>query len=459
MRIVVIDSGVANLASVLSAFRALDVEAVVTRSPAAVRKATHVVLPGVGTFGAGMETLRRGSLDRAIAAVHREGRPLLAICLGMQLLGEESAENPGVDGLGIVPGRFEPLPSDVRVPHLGWNGVEPPEGESVFARGEAAFANSYGLIAAPAGWDVAWTTHGIPVVSGLAQGRTVACQFHPELSSEYGLSLLRRWISNERVVNKPGDAAETNLLPRIVPCLDIKDGRVVKGINFQNLRDAGDPVAQAARYECDGADEIVMLDVAASPKNRNTQLEVVRRVRNRVHIPLTVGGGVRTVDDARRLLAAGADKVSVNTAAVSDPSLLTQMANAFGRQCVVLAIDARRAGPAWEVLVLGGREATELDALQWAREGVDRGAGEILLTSWDRDGTQRGCDLELLAAMRHTVSVPVIASGGIGTPHDVAAAFGAGADAVLAASVFHDRQETVTGIKNFLAAQGLQMRR
>jgi imidazoleglycerol phosphate synthase cyclase subunit len=238
----------------------------------------------------------------------------------------------------------------------------------------------------------------------------------------------------------------------------VKDGRVVKGIRFQNLRDAGDPADQAGEYERQGADEIVILDVGAAPEKRETQRETVRAVRRRIHIPLTVGGGVRSVDDARGLLAAGADKVSVNTAAVRDPSLLERLSQAFGTQCVVLAIDARRLGDSWDTLVVGGREATGIDVIEWGREGTRLGAGEILLTSWDRDGTRQGCDVELLETMREAVDVPVIASGGIGNPEDVAAAFRAGADAVLAASVFHDGDLTVGQIKAYVSEQGLAVR-
>ena len=234
---------------------------------------------------------------------------------------------------------------------------------------------------------------------------------------------------------------------------------MVKGIRFQDLRDAGDPAEQAARYEAQGADEIVILDVAASASGRGTQVETVRRVRAALRIPLTVGGGVRSVDDARCLLSAGADKVSVNTAAVRRPELLTELADAFGRQCVVLAIDARCAADCWEVLVIGGREVARPDAVMWAREGEHLGAGEILLTSWDRDGTRAGHDIRLLRAALEAVRVPVIASGGVGTREHVAAAFAAGVDAVLAASVFHDRDETVDGIKADLAVRGIRVRR
>ncbi|MBT8164010.1 MAG: imidazole glycerol phosphate synthase subunit HisF [Acidimicrobiia bacterium] len=245
---------------------------------------------------------------------------------------------------------------------------------------------------------------------------------------------------------------------RIIPCLDVKAGRVVKGVQFTELRDAGDPAERAALYEAQGADEIVLLDVAASPEEAQTRVETVRRVRERIHIPLTVGGGVRSIEDAERLLGAGADRVSVNTAAVNRPALIDELADRFGSQCIVLAIDARAAGEGWEVLTVGGREPSGLSAVEWAAEGARRGAGEILLTSWDRDGTGDGYDLALLAAIARAVPVPVIASGGAGVIADMADAIGAGADAVLAASVFHDDLKTVLDAKQELAELGMAVR-
>src|SRR6267378_4248709 len=424
-----------------------------------VRDASRIVLPGVGAFGAGMTALRSRGLDSVIRDVALRGPPILGICLGMQMLCEASEEAPGVAGLSVIAGACRRLPPHVRIPHLGWNSVTPEPEARWLTRGVAAFANSYALREGPAGWTTAWTTHGAPFIAALERGTTIACQFHPELSGAYGAALLERWLTGRPARSAPAPNGSSGLLRRIIPCLDVRDGRVVKGIQFQDLRDAGDPAEQAARYEAQGADEIVILDVAASAEGRDTQVETVRRVREAIRIPLTVGGGVRSVDDARQLLAAGADKVSVNTAAVRRPELLTELAQAFGRQCVVLAIDARRAVDLWEVLVLSGRESARPDAVAWAREGERLGAGEILLTSWDRDGTRAGHDTELLRAVADAVRVPVIASGGVGTREHVAAAFAAGADAVLAASVFHDRDDTVDGIKADLAVRGIRVRR
>ena len=248
------------------------------------------------------------------------------------------------------------------------------------------------------------------------------------------------------------------LTRRIIPCLDVSHGRVVKGVRFQGLRDAGDPAERAALYEEQGADEIVILDVSATPEGRGNQVETVRRVRARLGIPLTVGGGIRKSEDAAALLEAGADKVSVNTAAVDRPEILEDLATRFGVQCTVLAIDAALRDERFEVLVKGGREGTGIDAIGWAKDAEQRGAGEILLTSWDRDGTREGYDLPLLRAVTAAVRVPVIASGGAAHAGHLVEAFEAGADAVLAASIFHDDELTVGDVKRALREQGIEVR-
>jgi cyclase len=246
---------------------------------------------------------------------------------------------------------------------------------------------------------------------------------------------------------------------RVIPCLDVDGGRVVKGVQFVGLRDAGDPAELAERYDAEGADEVVFLDITASSDGRATMVDVVRRAADRVFIPLTVGGGVRTVDDARRLLRAGADKVGVNSAAVASPGIVGELAEEFGAQCVVVAIDARRAGASWEVHTHGGRRPTGIDAVEWAARAAGLGAGEILLTSMDRDGTREGFDLALTRAVVDAVDVPVVASGGVGTlQHLVDGAVDGGADAVLAASIFHFGEHTVAEAKQVLAAAGVTVR-
>jgi cyclase len=271
------------------------------------------------------------------------------------------------------------------------------------------------------------------------------------------------------------------LAKRIIPCLDVDDGRVVKGVKFLEIRDAGDPIEVARRYDEQGADEITFLDITASSDGRETMLHVVEQVAGQVFIPLTVGGGIRTVDDVRRMLIAGADKISINTAAVNDPQLVRETAERFGRQCIVVAIDAKRVGddsssaerndgsddgglssspaPCWEVFTHGGRKRTGLDVVQWARRAVELGAGEILLTSMDKDGTRSGFDLALTRAVADAVPVPVIASGGVGSLDDLADGVEiGGAQAVLAASIFHFGEHTVAQAKECMARRGIEVR-
>ena len=248
------------------------------------------------------------------------------------------------------------------------------------------------------------------------------------------------------------------LARRLIPCLDVKDGRVVKGINFLQLRDAGDPVEQAAAYDAQGADEVCFLDISAAPEGRSTLVDVVKRTADQVFAPLTVGGGVRSVGDAERLLEAGADKIAVNTAAIRTPQLVADIAARFGNQAIVVAVDAKRSAASWEVFSHGGRTPEHLDAIEWSRRCADLGAGELLVTSMDRDGTGKGYDLELIRAIATRVSIPVIASGGVGKLADLADGLLAGADAVLAASIFHFGHHTIGEAKAFLSGRGLRVR-
>jgi cyclase len=271
-----------------------------------------------------------------------------------------------------------------------------------------------------------------------------------------------------------------SLCKRIIPCLDVAEGRTVKGVQFTNLRDIGDPVELAEAYQAQGADELVFLDISASTEGRQTMIEVVRKVAHVLMIPFTVGGGISTLEQAKRLLDAGADKVSINTAAISRPALIREIADAYGAQCCVLAVDARRSTPinqsktkaapgrtsdekapvSWEVLTHGGRSNTGLDALEWGRQAVELGAGEILLTSWDQDGTREGFDLSLTRAFSESLPVPVIASGGANGPHSFVEVFTAGrADAALAASIFHDGHWTVDALKAAIETEGIPIRR
>jgi len=248
------------------------------------------------------------------------------------------------------------------------------------------------------------------------------------------------------------------LARRIIPCLDVAEGRVVKGVHFATLRDAGDPVEQARRYDAEGADELVFLDISATHEDRKTMLDMVGRVAEAIFIPFTVGGGLRSVEDAGEALRAGADKITVNTAAVRDPGLVRRLAQTFGSQCVVVAVDVKRIGGRFTVMVTGGREVTDLEAVAWCRQVEQLGAGEIMLTSMDRDGTQLGYDVPLLGAVSSVVSIPVIASGGAGSPQHLVEAFEAGAHGVLAASIFHYEGSSVSEVRHYLRQRGIPVR-
>lgn len=482
--VVVIKTGVANTASMLAALQRLGTSPALSSDPRDVAAASHVVLPGVGSFGAGMAALHQYRLVEPLLARLRAGKPTLCVCLGLQLLAESSEESTGVRGLDFITGkvtRFQGANADrpLRVPQMGWSFVGPWRGRAGFW---AYYANSYCLRTPPPNAECATSRYDTPFVACFRDRGVLACQFHPELSGNAGLQLMRDWLDGAHASPSPSTspqksgraeapawllsdrplAADACERTRVIPCLDVRDGRVVKGVQFQGLRDAGDPAELAALYESQGADELVMLDVSATPDARATATETVRAIRSRLSIPLTVGGGVRSLDDAWRLLDAGADKVGVNTAAVRDPSIISSIAERFGVQCTVIAIDAKRDDTRphafWRVVVRSGTEPTPLDAIDWARACIERGAGEILLTSMDRDGTHAGYDLDLLRAVSSAVHVPVIASGGAGGPEHLADAIRAGADAVLAASIFHDGKWTVAGVKHALERQGIALR-
>ncbi len=437
-----LDTGVANRASLRAAFARMGVDTHPITDPAELAGPDPVVLPGVGSFGAAMEALAAQGLIDAVRQRILRGDPLLAVCVGLQVFAEASDESPGVPGLGVLPATVRELPPAPRRPQLGWNGVG---GRAVY------FANGYALPDAP-GFASASFTYGAQAFVGAAwRGRVWGLQFHPELSGEAGATWLRAWLDGAPPPLFDGEVGSTR---RIVPCLDIDGGRVVKGVRFQGLTDQGDPVELAAAYARQGADELVLLDVSATPEGRGHAVETVASVRQVLDVPLTVGGGVRTLDDARALLDAGADKVAVNTAAVARPELLTELAARFGRQCIVLSVDAARDPDGTPRLkVRSGTERVGREVVDWCIEGVQRGAGEILLTSWDRDGTGDGYDLELLRAVCEAVEVPVVASGGARDAACLAEGLEAGADAVLAASMFHEARTTVASVKRAVSEQ------
>eukprot|EP00008_Paramoeba_atlantica_P005344 CAMPEP_0201488340 /NCGR_PEP_ID=MMETSP0151_2-20130828/17894_1 /ASSEMBLY_ACC=CAM_ASM_000257 /TAXON_ID=200890 /ORGANISM="Paramoeba atlantica, Strain 621/1 / CCAP 1560/9" /LENGTH=1351 /DNA_ID=CAMNT_0047873605 /DNA_START=76 /DNA_END=4131 /DNA_ORIENTATION=+ len=455
------------MASIFSGLRKAGGDPYVPAGVQDVETATHVILPGVGAFGSSIQLLRKTpGLEAALKKRILEERPTLCVCIGLQLLATSSDETLGVEGLGLIPVHVSTLPSDVVVPQQGWNKVTLDRDCKLLQEGYAYYSNTYCLKSVPLGWRAAISQHGAPFVAALEKGAVVATQFHPELSGQYGSSLIKRWLATSDTRHLPEVAAQkafhfrsSNLTRRIIPCLDVRDGRVVKGVKFQNLTDAGDPALQAKAYEEQGADELTMLDVSATPEGRNTAVTTVKAIRECISLPLTVGGGISSLADAQRLLDAGADKVSINTAAVKNPDLIRELSTHFGSQCIVLAIDAMRDGESWRVVVRSGKEKTERDAIEWGVEGVQRGAGEILLTSMDRDGTRAGYDIELLRKMAERVSVPVIASGGASSSDHMAAALREGyASATLAASIFHYGDYTVQKVKDELLDKKFSIR-
>ncbi len=490
-QVVVVDTGRSNAASLMAALERAGAGTRLSTDAREVRDAQFAVLPGVGAFGPVAERLRAMGVDVALRERVARGEPTLGACLGMQLFFGTSEESPGVRGIEALPGAITAYVPEVRSPQFGWNRVtmppaasggilagsapvaSSPDGAATSGAAYAYFANSFKLDSVPPGWIAATANYGGTFVAAVERGPILLCQFHPELSGEWGQGLLARWLaagsgrpfpvaapSAGIALDRGTGGSNSSTLPRIIPCLDVAGGRVVKGVRFQELRDSGDPAELAARYEAMGADEIVMLDITAGVDGKSTAVENVRAIRRRIGVPLCVGGGVRSLSDAEKILAAGADKVSLNSMGYRNPGLLSEIAREFGRQCCVAAVDATRKGGGDAIVVLdAGRTETDTPAIDWIKRAVDAGAGEILLTSRDRDGTRSGYDLELLTAASSAVpGIPVIASGGAASPEQILEGLRAGASAALLAGALHDGSLTISAIKNFLRRNGVEAR-
>jgi cyclase len=481
--IALIDYRAGNLTSVRKALRAVGADVFTPDTPAALAAADGIIVPGVGHFEATavLDEAWRDAIRRRVD----DGRPLLGICLGLQWLFEGSTEAPGLHGLGILGGLCRRLGPEwapnaalaayarVKVPHVGWNVVRPLRASTILAGVEpgsqAYFTHSY---AAPLGPSTIAATISGPdeFASVVERGHVFGVQFHPEKSSETGLAILRNFVArvagrstaeppSRPAAQPPSRPGAQSASKRIIACLDVRDGGVVKGVKFEGLRHAGDPAALAARYNVEGIDEVVILDVTATLESRRALAQTISEVARRLFLPLTVGGGIRTEEDAGAVVEAGADKVSLNTAALADPDLISRLAVRYGSQAVIVAIDAKRQAGGFAVYSRSGSQDARRDAVEWAQEAAGRGAGEILLTSIDRDGTRSGFDCELTAAVSQAVPIPVIASGGAGTFDHFVDVFTAGqADAALAASIFHFAEHGVSALKRHLAAAGIPMR-
>ena len=475
--IVIVDYGAGNLTSLARGLTAAGATVGIATAPGDLAGAAGIVVPGVGHFGA---TAALDAEWRAAILAHVGARrPLLGVCLGMQWLFEGSDEAPAIDGLGILRGRVRRLRGDVKIPHVGWNAVARTASSRLLAglpdRVWAYFTHSY-AVDADAEAVAAVTSHGERFAAVIERGTVFGTQYHPEKSGGDGLRQLATFVAASRGsylfstemrpggYDPPGPISVENrydpLAKRIIACLDVRDGRVVKGVQFDDLQTAGDPAALAIRYNAEGIDELVLLDVTATLESRRALLDTIDLVSRQLFIPLAVGGGIRSQADASAVIGAGADKVAINSAALRDPALIERLARRYGSQAVIVAIDARREGGAHRVFSRSGTTADRRDAVSWAREAEARGAGEILLTSIDRDGTGAGFDCDLTAAVSAAVRIPVIASGGAGAPAHFAEVFARGrADAALAASVFHFNRHGVADLKQFLAARGIAVRR
>jgi cyclase len=465
--IAVLDYGMGNRQSVAKALEHVGATVEVTDEHDKLRRADGLVIVGVGAFPEAMRRL--ASVAPLLAERHAEGTPILGICLGLQLFFAGSDEHGGASGFGFLDGQVRQVAArGARLPHIGWSRVRW-EMESELLEGlpdECAFYHVHSYVAEPADPDVilGTTEYGERFVSAVQHGSLFGVQFHPEKSSTYGLTLLenfsRTCVGTARRVRPAPADPQPGLCKRIVPCLDVDAGRVVKGTNFVDLRDAGDPVELAQFYDAEGADEIAFLDISATHEKRDTIARLAEHAVSKVFVPITIGGGIRTVVDAQTVLDAGADNISVNSAAVLRPELLNELDAVFANQNLILAIDAKRneRGDGWDVFVAGGRTPAHRDAIAWAEEGVERGAGQILITSMDRDGTKGGYDIDLITRMSEAVPVPIIASGGAGTLRHLTDGLEAGADAVLCASIFHYRSHRVADVKNYIAQHGIMVR-
>ena len=446
--VAIIDYKAGNLTSVKNAFAAIGAEAVVTSDPGVVARAERVVFPGVGAAGSAMENLRRMGLVETVREA-AASKPFLGICLGMQILFEHSEEDGGVDLLGILPGKVRHFPSvpGFKVPQIGWNQVNGAD--------DYYFVHSYFAELGPC--TVGTTDYaGVAFTSAVQRDALFACQFHPEKSGRVGLSLLKRWLADEPCVAAASPSGASTLTRRVIPCLDVRNGRVTKGVKFKNNVDLGDPVEMAVAYSDGGADELVFYDITASAEHRPIDIGMVEAVAKAVRIPFAVGGGISCLADMERVILAGAEKISVNSLAVRNPAIISEGAAAFGRQCVVLGMDpvkSEKCPSGYEITTRGFREFTGMDAVEWAKRAADLGAGEIVVNSVDADGTRQGFELELTRKIAESVGVPVVASGGAGCPEHLVTVFReAGADAAIVAGMIHSGEYSIADIKRVMKA-------
>ena len=492
-----IDYGAGNLTSVRLALASLGCEAVITSDLQLVRQATRVIFPGVGAAASAMQNLEQRGLIPVLREVLERGTPFFGICLGTQILLDFSEENAGTKVLGLLPGQaklFRQNDTRFKVPQMGWNSMRQaqrhPVLEGVPNDSDFYFVHSY--YPAPENADdvIGTTVYGNTAFASMIGRRNlVATQFHIEKSGEVGLRMLKNFLAWDGtwqgdagkldgislgVNDCPGSndfnqtALTSNVFPvkrRIIPCLDVIDRRVTKGVKFQNNIDLGDPVELAREYYLDGADELVVYDITASAQKRKIDIGMVRDVAQAIHIPFAVGGGIANLADMEAVLDAGAEKVSINSPAVADPNIIAEGNRAFGRQCIVLGIDPvanpdrERFPSGFEITVRGFRERTGIDALEWAKRCEQLGVGEIVVNSVDRDGTREGFELDITGQIAKAVQIPVVASGGAGNAAHLSEVFlKTEVSAAIIAGILHSGEYTITNLKKEIAATDVELR-
>ncbi len=457
----VLHTNAGNVSSLMSCCRQMGYQPVLLTEPAA-DEVDVLMIPGQGHFGEVMDYLRSRQLDSLIHRHIANHRTVIGICVGMQIFFEGSEEAPGSQGLGLFPGVAGKLNSP-KQPMVGWATLY---SDKDINNAQVYFVNSYAVKPSPAlsAVTLAGTHYGedfVAAVQGHKRPNLIGFQFHPEKSGQTGKRILQKAIEQnfQPIPKKTGGTAPANrLCPRVIACLDVADGRVVKGTRFVDIKDMGDPVALAAKYEQQGADEILYLDITATNEQRKNALHTVQSVAAQLSIPLTVGGGLNATEDVAAFLNAGADKIALNTAAVHNPQLVNDIAGRFGSQCVVVAIDTQLENGRYVVYTHGGKKATTLEALTWAKQVADLGAGELLITAKHRDGTGLGFDNELMREMAK-LPIQVIASGGAANARHFAQTFAAGSDAALAAGMFHRGEISITELKETLLKQQIKVRK
>ena len=449
--ITIIDYNAGNTGSVVNCLKRIGVKYQISSDPLVLKQAEKLIFPGVGRARSAMSELKKREI---IKVIKNYKKPFLGICLGMQLLMKSSAEDQ-VKCLGVIRGKVKKFSSKNRlsIPQIGWNQVKKIANDPLFKNipdnAYFYFVNSY-FIDPKEGSILGVTNFGDEFTSVVKKNNFYGVQFHPEKSGTIGQQLVKNFCQL-----KTG----SNLSKRIIACMDIKNGQVVKGINYKNLKRTGDPVKLAKKYSKDGVDELIFLDITATIEKRKTLTNLVKKVAQEINIPFTVGGGINNLTQINELLSAGADKISIGTAAILNPNLIKSASKKFGSQCIVISLDPKKDGNQWSLYINGGSKNAKINAINFAKKMEQLGAGELLVNSLDRDGTKLGYDLDLLKEIKSKVNIPIIASSGAGCKKDFLDAFqNSKVDATLAAGLFNSGKLEISTLKKYLIQNNLTMR-